>query len=192
MDALLTTLLIVGLMAATVTIFRAFVRRPANVWQDDAPGLRTIVVFDGKDAEFFADDHEDQPYVGIRLFHHLCDGLTAAGILIESRGTIQNAQRAECVARASRFALVLEWIEGQWMASVEWVPETRAEMRHLALTQQVYAPPDSPALREVLRALHNWLKREPRISAVTWHRKEKWIAEDTSDPSDGPIDSQDN
>jgi hypothetical protein len=188
MDALLTTLLIVGLMAAIVTIFRAFVRRPVDVWQDDPPGVRTIVVFQGSDAEFFVDDDEDRPYVGIRLFRHLCDGMASAGIVMESRGTIQNAQRAVCVAHGSRFALVLEWIEGQWMVSVEWVPETKAEMRHLALTQQVYAPPDSPELRKVLQALDGWLKGAPKISAVTWYRKERWIAEDTTDPSDRPID----
>jgi hypothetical protein len=52
----------------------------------------------------------------------------------------------------------------------------------------VFAPADGPALRRVLTALDNWLKHERKISRVAWHRKEKWIAEDTSDPGDGPID----
>jgi hypothetical protein len=188
MDALIDTLLIVGLMAAVVLIFRMMVRRPAGASQEDPPGVRTMVVFSGNDPEFFRDDRDDQPFVGIRLFQRLCDGLVAAHLRVEDRGTIQNAQRAECVVEDERFALVLEWIENQWVVSVEWVPLSRAEKRHLALTQQVFAPADGPALRRVLTALDNWLHREPKISRIAWHRKEKWIAEDTSDPSDRPID----
>ncbi len=188
MGAAVSSLVVIALMAAVVLVFRGFVRRPARVSQADAPGLRTLATFSGTDAELFADDEHDEPLVGVRLFGMLCDGLAAEGrIGVESRGTIQNAQRAECVVGAERFALVLEWIDRTWVASVEWVAAVAAERRHVALTQQAFAPPDSPALREMLAALDAWLKSQPKLADVRWFRRERWMAEDASDPSDGPF-----
>jgi hypothetical protein len=187
MEGSISTFLILGLMAAVVFLFRALVRRPANVSQQDPPGVRTTAVFRGNDPEFFQDDAEDEMLVGVRLFQMLCDGLVADRVGIENRGTIQNAQRAECVVDLERFALVLEWTGDVWAAGVEWVPRSPAERRHLAMTQQVFAPPDSAALRRLLSALDRWLKAQPKLSAIKWHCKEKWIGEDTSDPSDEPF-----
>jgi len=187
MDAVISTFLVLGLMAAVVVLRRTLVRRPATASQHDPPGVRTMVVFSGNDRELFQDDKHDGPLVGVRLFRTLCDGLAAERVGIENRGTIQNAQRAECVVGAERFALVLEWIGGLWVASVEWVPDSPAEKRHLALTHQVFAPPDSEALRRLLSALDRRLKAHPKLTGVGWHRKEKWMVEDTSDPSDTPF-----
>lgn len=187
MEGLASTLLVLGLMAAVVLLFRAFVRRPAGMSEVDPPGVRTMVTFSGNDSRFFEEDRPEEPFVGIRLFRMLCDGLASHQVVIDHRGTIQNAQRAECAVGNERFALVLEWIDGAWAASVEWVPESTAEKRHVALTQQVFAPPDSPNLRRLLLALDRWVKAQPKLSNVRWYRKEKWIAEDTSDPSDVPF-----
>ncbi|MFH1267936.1 MAG: hypothetical protein ABIK89_19635 [Planctomycetota bacterium] len=190
MDGVTSTLLILGFMAAVILLFRAAVRRPANVSGQDPPGVRTVVVFSGNDAEFFQDDPEDGLLVGIRLFQMLCDGLAAERVGIENRGTVQNAQRVECVVGLERFALVLEWRDEVWVASVEWAPESPAEKRHVALTHQVFAPSDSSSLRRLLSALDRWLGAQPQLTGVRWHRKEKWIAEDTSDPSDTPFDAE--
>jgi hypothetical protein len=187
MEGLISTLLVLALMAGVVLLFRAFVRRPVGMSEVDPPGVRTMVAFSGNDSEFFEEDRPDEPFVGIRLFQTLCDGLVADSIDIDHRGTIQNAQRAECVVGSERFALVLEWIDGNWAASVEWVPESTAEKRHLALTHQVFAPPDSDNLRRLLSALDRWIKDQPKLSNVRWYRKDKWIAQDTSDPGDAPF-----
>lgn len=187
MEAAITTLAVLGLMGAVVLLFRAYVRSPARVSEDDPPGVRTLVTFSGTDPELFQDDEQDGPLVGVRLFRRLCDGLTGGPIAVESRGTIQNAQRAECVVGEERVALVLEWIDRAWVASVEWVPETAAEKRHVALTQQVFAPPDGPGLRQLLSALDRWLKAQAELTDVRWYRKERWMAEDTSDPRDAPV-----
>ncbi|NQT12878.1 MAG: hypothetical protein HQ582_09015 [Planctomycetes bacterium] len=187
MEGSISTLLILGLMAAVVLLFRVFVRRPVRVSRQDPPGVRTMAVFSGDDPQFFLDDAEDGMLVGIRLFQMLSDGLAAERVRIENRGTIQNAQRAECVVEEERFALVLEWVDDVWAASVEWAPRSPAEKRHLALTQQVFAPSDSVPLRRLLSALDRWLKSQPKLTGVKWHRKEKWIAEDTSDPRDEPF-----
>jgi len=187
MDPLIATLLALGLMAGVVLLFRAFIRRPRGVSQQDPPGVRTVAVFSGDDREFFRDDKPDEPFVGIRLFEMLCAGMTAGRIRIGNRGTIENAQRAECLAGEEQFALVLEWIEGRWVAGVEWVPPSPSEKRHLALTGQVFAPPDSSHLRRVLSVLDDWLRGQPRLTDVRWYRKERWIAEDTSDPGDTPF-----
>jgi hypothetical protein len=117
----------------------------------------------------------------------LCDGLADRRIGVENRGTVQYAQRAECVVGDERYVLVLEWIEETWLASVEWLPVARAEQRHLALTHQVFAPRDSRELRQLLSALDDWLKVQPEVSEIRWYRKERWIAEDTSDPSPVPF-----
>jgi hypothetical protein len=119
MNALISTLLILGFMAGVVMLFRAMIRRPASVCQEDAPGVRTMVVFSGDDPEFFLDDRPEEPLVGIRLFQTLCDGLASKGISIQNRGTLQNAQAAECVVGDERFALVLERIDKGWVGSVE-------------------------------------------------------------------------
>jgi hypothetical protein len=187
MEPLFWTLLILGLMAAVVIFFRSLVRRPRGLSDVDPVGLRTVATFRGDAPEFFAQDH-DGPLVGVQLFHALCDGLARAGIEIARRGTIQNAQRAQCVVGREQFALVLEWVEGLWVAGVEWVPTTRAEIRHLALTQEVFAPQDSLALRSLLAALDGWLKSQSLLSGVCWYRKEKWIAEDLSDTGGGPLE----
>ncbi|MHC4402429.1 MAG: hypothetical protein ACYTG0_22420 [Planctomycetota bacterium] len=189
MDGMISMLVILGLMAAVVLAFRLIVRPPARVSEEDPPGVRSMVLFRGDDAEFRQDDEPDGPLVGIRLFRSLCDGLATAGVVIESRGTLQNAQRAECVVGNERFALVMEWTEDDWIVSVEWVPESAAEKRHVALTHQVFAPVDGPALRRLLSAVDRWLKAHPKLTEIRWHRKERWIAEDTSDPSSRPFDS---
>ena len=185
MESLLT-LLILGLMGAVVIFFRSLVRRPRGISDVDPLGVRTVATFRGDAPEFFAQDH-DGPLVGVQLFHALCDGLARVGIEIAGRGTIENAQRAECVVGQERFAVVLEWVEGLWVAGVDWVPTTPAEIRHLTLTQEVFAPRDSLALRSLLDSLDGWLKSQPLLSGVCWYRKEKWIAEDLSDAGDQPL-----
>jgi hypothetical protein len=188
MEVLVPTLLVLASMAAVVLLFRGLVRRPAGVSEVDPPGVRTVVAFSGSDAQFFEKDRPDELFVGVRLFEILCEGLAAGPVVVEHRGTIQNAQRAECVVGSERFALVLEWVDENWALGVDWVPESAAEKRHLALTHQVFAPPDSPSLRRLLRALDRWLHAEPRLSHVRWYRKERWIAGETSDPSGMPCD----
>jgi len=187
MDPLIWTGLVLVVMAAVVLAVRLFVRRPRGVSPRDPPGVRTVAVFAGDDRDFFADDKPDEPFVGVRLFEQLCAGLAAGRVRIDHRGTIENAQRAECVAGNERFALVLEWIDRRWVAGIEWVPQSPAERRHLALTGQVFAPPDSRELRQVLLTLDDWLKAHPKLSDVRWFRKEQWIAEDTSDPGEVPV-----
>jgi hypothetical protein len=187
MDPLLSTFLTLLLMAAVVLGFRFFIRRPRGLSCEDPPGVRTVVTFWGLDPELFCDDREDRPLVGVRLFQVLCDALAARQIGIENRGTIQNAQRAECVVERERFALVLEWIHERWVVGVEWVPRTRAEKRHLALTHQVFAPADSAALRRLLTTLDAWLQSHPKLSHVRWHRKEDWLIENTSAAAEGPV-----
>lgn len=186
-DALATTVMILGLMGAVVVAFRIFVRRPAGLTCEDPPGLRSVAVFSGDDPELFADDLAEEPYVGVRLFGRLCDALAEGGVEVEDRGTIHFAQRAECVAGGQRFALVLERADRHWVASVEWVATSAAHKRHLALTSQVFAPPDSPQLRQLLAALDRSLHADPKLSSVRWYRKERWLSEDTSDPADTPV-----
>ena len=188
MDPLAATLVILALMGAVVVLFRAYIRRPIGVARDDPPGVRTVAVFSGDDAQLFADDRPDEPYVGVRLFNALCDGLATAGVSVENRGTIHFAQRAECVLGTERFALVLERAKPRWIASIEWVAQSAAERRHVTLTAQVFAPPDSPQLRQLLTALDRWLQNNPQLTKVQWHRKEHWLAEDTTNPANTPLD----
>jgi len=187
MDPLLSTFLTLVLMAAVVLGFRLLIRRPRGLSCEDPPGVRTVVTFWGLDAELFRDDREDGPLVGVRLFQMLCEALAARGIAVENRGTIQNAQRAECVVDEVRFAMVLEWIHERWVVGVEWVPRTRAEKRHLALTHQVFAPPDSAPLRRLLATLDTWLQSQPTLNHVRWHRKEDWLMENTAAAAEGPL-----
>lgn len=187
LDALLSTGMILGLMAAVVVGFRLLFRRPQGVTHRDPPGLRTVAAFAGNDPQFLADDEEGGMLVGVRLFRNLCDGLASRGIALENRGTIQYAQRVECVLGAERYALVLEWLEAHWLASIEWTPRSAAERRHLALTHQVFSPHDSSELRRLLSALDDWLKSQPAIANIRWYRKEDWLAENTTDPSPSPI-----
>lgn len=187
MEAFGATAILLAAMASIVLAFRLLVRRPAGVVPEDPPGVRTVAVFAGDDAAFFADDRPDELRVGNRLFETLCQGLAARGIGIENRGTLDNAQRAECVVESERFALVLEWLGERWVASVEWNPTSSAEKRHLAWTHQVYAPPDSSCLRRLLVTLDQWLKSQPTLSAVAWHRKERWFADDSSSASSVPL-----
>ena len=187
-NGLLTTAAILAAMAGVVVLFRLAIRRPRHVSRVDPPGLRTVAVFFGDNPELFADDKEDEPFVGIRFFAALSSALGTAGIEVAHRGHLQYAQQALCVVGDKRFSLVLERLEDRWVASVEWVPETAAQRRHLALTHEVFAPPDSPALRRLLGALHDRLRSHPALSGLRWYRKELWMAEDTSDPGDGPID----
>jgi hypothetical protein len=189
LGALLSTALILGAMAAVVVVFRVLIRRPAGVSDHDPPGLRTVVAFTGQDPGFTADDDPSRPFVGVRLFRMLCDDLAGRQIDVQNRGTIQYAQRAECVLSQQRFALVLEWLEEHWLLSVDWTPRTAAERRHLALTHQVLSPSDSPELRRLLSTLDGWLKSHPAIANIRWYRKEDWIAEDTTDPSPVPMET---
>ena len=188
MNGLVTTAAILAAMAAIVVLFRLAVRRPRGLSCVDPPGLRSVAVFFGDDPELFADDKDDEPFVGVRFFAALCDDLAAGGIEIPRRGHFQYAQQAVCVAGQKRFSLVLERVEDRWVASVEWVPETSAQRRHVSLTQEVFAPPDSPGLRRLLTALDARLRAHPALGPVRWYRKERWMAEDASEPGDGPID----
>lgn len=187
MGSILSMAITVGLMLLVVFLFRLVLRRPRGVSLEDPPGVRTVAVFSGDDPELFRDDREDGPFVGIRLFQMLCDGLDAAGIRIARQAPVQCAQGAECVVQDQRFKLVLEWIEGIWVASVEWAPTSGAERRHMAITNEVFAPHDTPALRRLLEVLDRWLKSHPLLKDVRWHRKEKWVHEDPSDAAEGPL-----
>jgi len=187
LDGFWATGAIFALMAAVILAFRIFFRRPRGVAPEDPPGVRTVAVFRGDDEEFFRDDRPEAMLVGNRLFDALLEGLAARQVGVENRGRLQNAQRAECVVAGERFALVLERVEDRWAASVEWVPQTRAEARHLAWTHQVFAPPDSPALRRLLSGLDDWLKSHARIFKVEWHRKEKWFADDATSAAAEPL-----
>jgi hypothetical protein len=180
-------LVAVAVMGAIVVVFRLFLRRPKGLSCDDAQGLRTVALFRGDDPEFLADDRDGEMFVGIRLFDRLCGGLAASGVAIENRGTIEHAQKAECVVDKERFQLVLEAVDNDWVLGVEWAACTSAERRHLALTHQVFAPPDSPALRTLLAAIDAWLKRQPNIFDIAWHRKEDWLTEELGSPADAPI-----
>jgi hypothetical protein len=178
LETLLLTALGLGSMGSVVLLFRLLVRRPRG----------TVAVFRGDAPELFRDDRDDRPLVGIRLFSDLCAGLTARGILVEDRKPVDNAQGARCLADGEPFALVLERFDDCWVASVEWVPRSEAEMRHVRLTRDIYAPGDSPALRRLLAALDAWLKSHPKLSGVGWHRKEQWLGSSFSDASPGPIE----
>ncbi len=177
-------------MGLVVLAMRLVVRRPRGVDHSDPPGVRTVVVFSGDDPEFFSEDRPDGPLVGIRLFSSLLEGLSAAGVMITQRKPVDCAQGAECLVEGQRYALVLEWLGPRWVASVEWVPGSAAERRHVQWTHQVYAPRDSPALRRLLSALDHWLKGHPKLSDVRWYRKERWFQEDTSDPAEFPLSAE--
>jgi hypothetical protein len=126
--------------------------------------------------------------VGVRLFRQLCDAILAPGIVIEQTGPVQNAQGARCLVDGEPLGVVLEWLDDRWALSVEWVPRSKAEVRHVLLTQHFYAPPDSRALRRLLAALDAWLKAHPKVSDIGWHRKELWLDGIASAPAPGPID----
>jgi len=188
MDMLAPTLIGLGLMACVVLAFRMLVRPPRGLSREDPPGIRSVAVFRGDDPEFFRDDRQEEPFVGIRLFQQLCDGLVAAGIVVEQRGPVQNAQGARCLVEGESLGVVLEWLDDRWAVSVEWVPQSRAEVRHLLLTHHIYAPHDSHALRRLLSTLDRWLKSHPALSDIAWHRKEQWLDGDASDGVTEPID----
>jgi len=186
MESLLSAGLILAGMAAVVLAFRWLIHRP-RISYNDPPGVRTVVVFSGDDPEFFRDDKPEGMFVGQRLFHALCDGLGDRQIQIERRGHEEFAHRADCRVDGVPLALILEWVDGLWVASVEWVPRTRAEARHMAWTHEVFPPPDSAALRHMLSSLDRWLKGHPGLSEIRWHRKEKWLGKDRSQPHDEPF-----
>lgn len=188
MENLAPMLVGLGLMAGVVLLFRMMVRPPRGLSCEDPPGIRSVAVFRGSDPEFFRDDREEEPLVGIRLFEQLCDGLAAAGIAIEQRGPVQNAQGARCLVEGEALGVVLEWLDDRWAVSVEWVPRSRAEIRHLLLTHQVYAPRDTHALRRLLSSLDRWLRSQPSLSDIAWHRKEQWLEGDASDAAPEPFD----
>lgn len=188
MDPLYSVLLVLAAMAGVVLLFRLYVRRPRGLSERDPEGVRTVAVFAGDHAEFFADDRPDELFVGGRLFTMLCDGLSARGVIVSQRGTIPYAHRAECEILGKRYGLVLEHHDGLWIASLEWLPDSGATRRYLQLTHRLFSPPDSPALRQLLGTIDDWLKSQPAISVVRWHRKEKWLYEDTSDPNGKPVD----
>jgi hypothetical protein len=177
-----------GLMACLVFMFRMFVRRPKHLSDKDAPGIRSVAVFQGDASELFRDDREDLPWVGVHLFSELCSGLAAKGIRIEERSPVDFAQGARCVVDEEPFSLVLERLDDCWVISVEWAPRTMPERRHAQLSRRVYAPGDSPALRRLLAALDAWLKSHPQLSGVGWHRKERWLGSSFSDASPVPVE----
>jgi len=191
MEPLLPMLLTLAAMGAVVLGFRMMLRRPRGVSSEDPPGVRTVAIFAGDDPEFFRDDRPAKPYIGIRLFQMLCDGLAACGFGIERRRHVQNAQGADCVVGDRRFTVVLERVEEElakrWVLGVDFCPRSGAERRHLALTHQVFSPPDSPELRQLLSAIDGWLKRHRTLSQIAWHRKQDWLAERTTEPTPGPI-----
>lgn len=187
MENLAPTLIGLGLMAGVVLLFRTMVRPPRGLSCEDPPGIRSVAVFCGSDPELFRDDRDEEPLVGIRLFQQLCDGLAAAGIGIEQRGPVQNAQGARCLVEGEPLGVVLEWLDDRWAVSVEWVPRSRAEVRHLLLTHHAYAPRDTHALRRLLATLDRWLKSHPAVSDLAWHRKERWMEGDVSDSATSPV-----
>ncbi len=187
MEELLTTGAILAVMAALVLLFRLYVRRPRGVSTTDPPGVRTVVEFAGDDPALYRDDRPEEPYVGVALLAGLCEDLAARGVRTVARGPLQFAQHAICQTADCRLCLVLERLEDRWVLSVEWVPEAGAERRHVALTHEVFAPKDTPGLRSLLRALHESLGADRRLRAIRWHRKERWMAEDTSDPAARPL-----
>ncbi|MGO8744740.1 MAG: hypothetical protein ACLQNE_02005 [Thermoguttaceae bacterium] len=178
----------VALAALAVFGLRWFIRRPRNVSQVDPCGVRTIALFSGSDAEFFRDDREDQLLVGVRLFGAICDGLAHRGIVVTNRRNVQCAQGADCLIENERFGLVLEYLDPDWLLSVDWAPPTAAERRHVTLTHQIFAPRDSASLRRLLETLDAWLKSHPQLSRVRWLRKEDWFAENVSSPADRPLE----
>jgi hypothetical protein len=115
--------------------------------------------------------------------------LTLPGIVIEQTGPIQNAQGMRCLVDGEPLGVVLEWLDDRWSLSVEWVPRSKAEIRHVMLTHHFYAPPDSRALRRLLTALDAWLKSHPKLSGIGWHRKEQWLDEGASEGEPSPIDA---
>ena len=135
----------VALAALAVFGLRWFIRRPRNVSQVDPCGVRTIALFSGSDAEFFRDDREDQLLVGVRLFGAICDGLAHRGIVVTNRRNVQCAQGADCLIENERFGLVLEYLDPDWLLSVDWAPPTAAERRHVTLTHQIFARATVPA-----------------------------------------------
>ncbi len=176
-------------MAGLVLLFRLFVRRPRGVSGADAVGVRSVVVFHGDSPELFRDDRDELPWVGVRLFSDLCAGLAARGITIQQRGPVDYAQGARCLVGDERYSVILERLEDCWVASVEFFPRSAVEARHVRLTRRVYAPGDSPALRRLLTTLDEWLKSQPHLSGVGWHRKQEWLGSHFSDASPGPIES---
>jgi hypothetical protein len=187
MNALVTISLALAAMAVVVIGFRLWVRPPRGRSEWDPPQVRTVVVFSGDDPRFFSDDRPGGMFVGRYLFKMLCGGLAERGVQIENIGTIPYAHRAECVLEGERFALVFERHELRWVAGVEWVPESAAVRRHMALTHRIYSPPDTRALRHLLSALAEWLHSQPTLTEIQWHRKERWLLEDVSDPDDTPV-----
>ncbi len=188
MNAILSTLLIFVFMGTVVLLRWYFLRRPAMECWTDPPGLRTMAVFSGDDPEFFRLDNQDEAYVGTRLFQLLCNGLVDARLRVVEQGKLQNAHRAYVEVDSTRFALVLEHRDKRWVASVELAPSSRAEQRHIELSQRVYAPPDSPELRRLLTALDSWRQSQEKLSQVGWHKKQRWVDDDKSDPAAGPIE----
>ena len=191
MQAFLPMFMTVAALGAVVLAFRMLLRRPRGVTCNDPPGVRTVAIFAGNDPKFFRDDQAEKLYVGIRLFGMLCDGLAARGIGIEKRRHVQNAQGADCVVGDQRFTMVLEWVEEEsanhWVLGIDYRPHSGAERRHLALTHQVFSPPDSRELRQLLTAIDAWLSAERGLSQIAWHRKQDWLTENTTDPAPGPI-----
>ena len=187
MNPVLTTFLIFAFMTAVVVAFRLLVRRPKLAGTTDPAGVRTVALFAGDDEELFTLDEPGGQLVGVCLFNSLCDSLATTGVNVEHRGRTQNALSAQCRVADERFALVLEWLQPGWVLGVDLVPDSAAERRHVKLTAGVYAPPDSNELRLLLSALDTNLKSHPSLTAVTWHRKERWIAEDTTKPAKTPV-----
>jgi|YNPNPStandDraft_1061719.scaffolds.fasta_scaffold86002_2 hypothetical protein len=190
METLVPTLAGLALMAAVVYLFRRVVRAPRGISREDPPGIRSVAVFRGEAPDLFADDRADEPYVGVRLFRQLCAALSARGVVIEQTGPVQNAQGARCVVDGEPLGVVLEWVEGQWALSVEWVPRSKAEVRHVLLAQEFYAPADTIALRRLLAWLDGWLKGHPKLSDVGWRRKEDWMDQRPSAPAATPFDGE--
>jgi hypothetical protein len=189
MEHLLQSLPALLILAAVVVLFRLLLRRPKGVSFEDAPGVRTVAIFEGDAAELFAEDVSKSPFVGVRLFRELCDALAAGGAVVAKRGTEQYAQRAECLVddQGPPLALVLEWLDPQWLVCVEYVPRSGAERRHLGLTKQVFTPLDSPALHKFLPQLDACLKADRRLRNVRWLRKQDWLSERVDDTRPTPI-----
>jgi hypothetical protein len=104
METLVPTLIGLALMAGVVLVFRLMVRSPRGLSHEDPPGIRSVAVFRGDDPEFFREDREEEPFVGVRLFQQLCDGLAAAGVAVEQRGPIRTPKGPAASSTASRSA----------------------------------------------------------------------------------------
>lgn len=161
-------------VAAVVILTRCWVRRPTGVSVRDANGIRSTFLFDGDSPEFFEQDDPQSIFVGLALFTSLCDQLESTGYIVSDRGPMDAAQSGVCrnsdgVAIAR---IVLEWYEPRWVVSFDYYPTCAAHRRHIRYTHDVYAVPDTPEFRNLLKKFDRILQNDPRIQNVERQRKD--------------------